>query len=377
MQDRQRDVFRGQQFGHAGTRAAHHHVVFECHETIVRFGQIQDQRAVERFDKTHVDHGQAEFLADLVGGRHQRAKGEQGDARAAATQLGLADRQCVEVCLHRHAGTGAARIAHGGRALELETGAEHLPAFVLVRRRHHQHVRHATQVRQIEAAGVGGTVRANHAAAVDRKQHVEVLHRDIVHQLVIAALQERRVDRDHRFRAFAGHAGGERHRMLLGDGDIEIALGILLAEAHQARAFAHRRRDRQQLRIVCGHVAQPVAEHVGVGRFLAAGLADQAFIRIERRHRVVADLVAFGQLVAFAFGGDDVQQLRALQRLQRPQCLHQCGDVVAVDRAGVVEAHLLEQGGRHEHAFPVFFPAAHEFRGRLVLVAEQLLAAFA
>ena len=71
---------------------------------------------------------------------------------------------------------------------------------------------------------MGRAIGADHAAAVDREQHVEVLDRDVVHQLVVAALQERRIDRDHRLGAFAGHAGGERHRVLLGDGDVEVAL---------------------------------------------------------------------------------------------------------------------------------------------------------
>jgi hypothetical protein len=86
---------------------------------------------------------------------------------------------------------------------------------------------------------------------------------------------------------------------------------------------------------------------------------------------VVADLVAFGQLVALALGGDDMQQLRTLQALERGQHVVQRVDVVAVDRAGVVETHFLEQGGRHEHALPVFFPAPHEARGAAAaLVAE-------
>ena len=117
-----------------------------------------------------------------------------------------------------------------------------------------------------------GAVRADHAAAVDREQHVEFLDGDVVHQLVVTALQEGRVDRDDGFRAFAGHAGGERDRVLFGDGDVEVALGIFLAETHQARAFAHRRRDREQLGIGRGHVAQPVAEDIGVGRLLRARL---------------------------------------------------------------------------------------------------------
>ena len=128
-----------------------------------------------------------------------------------------------------------------------ETGAEHLPALVLVRRGHHHHVRHATQVRQVEVAGMRRAVGADHAAAVDRERRVQVLDRDVVDRLVVAALQEGRIDRHHRLGAFAGHAGGERDRMLLGDRDIEVAFGKFLRKAHQAGAFAHRRRDASSL----------------------------------------------------------------------------------------------------------------------------------
>ncbi|MCW0449647.1 hypothetical protein NB706_002481 [Xanthomonas sacchari] len=225
---------------------------------------------------------------------------------------------------------------------------------------------------------MGGAIRADHAAAVDREQHIELLHRHVVHQLVVAALQEGGIDRHHGLGTVHGHARGQGHRVLLGDGHVEIALRVFLAETHQARALAHRRGDRQQRRLGRGHVADPVAEHVGVGRRLGARLGHQTLARIERAHGVVADLVALGQFVALALGGDDVQQLRTLEGLERLQRAEQRRQVVAVDRAGVVEAHFLEQRGRHEHTLPVLFPAPHEACGGVaLLVAEDLLAALA
>ena len=60
-----------------------------------------------------------------------------------------------------------------------------------------------------------------------------------MNQLVVAALQEGGVDRHHWFHAFAGHAGGQRDRVLFSNGDVEVTLGIGLREANQIRAFAH------------------------------------------------------------------------------------------------------------------------------------------
>ena len=83
--------------------------------------------------------------------------------------------------------------------------------------------------RQVVAALVRGAVAADQAGAVEREHHRQVLQRDVVDQLVVAALQEGRVDRHHRLQALAGEAGGEGHRVLLGDGDVEVALRKALA----------------------------------------------------------------------------------------------------------------------------------------------------
>jgi hypothetical protein len=70
---------------------------------------------------------------------------------------------------------------------------------------------------------MGGTVSADEAGAVDRKAHRQVLDRDVMHDLVIGALQEGRIDRAERLVAFRGEPGGKGHRMLLGNADIEGA----------------------------------------------------------------------------------------------------------------------------------------------------------
>ena len=66
-------------------------------------------------------------------------------------------------------------------------------------------------------------VGADDAAAVEREDDRQVLQRDVVDQLVVGALQEGGIDRDDRLEPFAGQAGGEGHRMLLGDADIVVA----------------------------------------------------------------------------------------------------------------------------------------------------------
>ncbi len=209
---------------------------------------------------------------------------------------------------------------------------------------------------------MGGTVGADQAAAVEREHHRQVLDLHVVDQLVVAALQERRVDRHHRFVAFAGHAGGEGHRMLFGNSHIKVALGILLCELDHARAFAHRRCDAHQPRIFLRHVAQPFAENLGIGRLACAALlpgGDTGLV-IEFRHTVIEDRVSFGQLVALTLARDHVQKLRALEAPDVVQRRHQCVEIVTVNRPDVVETELLEHRARRDHALDVFFSAARK-----------------
>ena len=63
---------------------------------------------------------------------------------------------------------------------------------------------------------------------------------------------------------------------------------------------------------------------------------------------MVEHRVGFGQFVALALLGDDVQELRALEALQVLQGGDQGIQIMAVDGADVVEAQFFEQGARGE-----------------------------
>ncbi len=322
--------------------------------------QALDQVDVQRLHEAHVRDRRIEFVAGQDAVRDHRAERQDGDVLAAAAHFALADLDRVQGFHDWRADTGAARIAHGRRARIVVSRREHLAAFVFVRRSHDDHVRDAAQIGQVVVAGVGRAIGANQARAVQREGHVEVLQRHVVDQLVVAALQERRVDRQHGLDAFGGHAGGERHRMLLGDADVEVALRVFLVEADHARAFAHRRRDADQALIGRCHVAQPVAEDFGVGDLARRGGRLDAFEVIELAGAVVQDRLGLGQLVALALLGHHVQELRALELLDVFQRRDQGFEVMAVDRADVIEAEFLEHRGRDHHALRMFFELARQ-----------------
>ncbi len=219
-------------------------------------------------------------------------------------------------------------------------------------------------------------VGADDARAIDREHHRQVLQRDVVDQLVVATLQESRVDRDDRLHALAGEPGGKGHRVLLGNADVEIAVGEALREFDQSRALAHRRRDRNQPRGRPAPCRTASRRTPGCTRPCRPPSANDPHRRVEFRHAVVEDRVFLGARVAVSLARDDVQELRALELAQVGERLRQQLDVVAVDRTDVVEAQLLEQGAGQHHALDVLFGALRELAHRRQL-RQHLLAAAA
>ncbi len=102
--------------------------------------------------------------------------------------------------------------------------------------------------------------------AVDGEAHRQLLDGDVVHDLVVAALQEGRVDRRERLEALAGEAGGEGDGVLLGDADIEAALGKALGELVEAGARRHRGGDGDDLLVGLGLGDQRLGEDGLIGR---------------------------------------------------------------------------------------------------------------
>ena len=115
-----------------------------------------------------------------------------------------------------------------------------------VLRRGDRHAGHREHVRDVVEAHVGLAVLAHESRAVHAEDDRQVLDRDVVDDVVVGALQERGVDGADRPDALRREPGGERHRVALGDADVEEPLGILLREDAGAGAPGHRRGDRHQ-----------------------------------------------------------------------------------------------------------------------------------
>ena len=337
-----------------------------------------DQIGIERLHEAHVGHCRVELLCRGKRRMQHAAEGENRDAMATAfafaAQLSFADRQRTHFMLHADAGPASPRIAHRTGCIERKCRVEHLPALVLVSRSHHRRVGETTKVAQVEATGVRRPVSSDKTRAVDREHHGQILQHHVVDQLVVSTLQESGIDRDHRFDSLARQSRGEGHGVLLGDADVEISFRVFLGKANHARSFAHRRGDPDQPLIALGHVAQPIAKDLRIGRF-ASGFGDNADSGIELCHPVIENRVVLGARIAVAFTRHDVQKLGSRKLLHVGERSQQRVKIMPVYGADVVESEFLEKRPGEHHAFHVLFPSLGQFLDRRHLGEHFLTAA--
>ncbi len=111
---------------------------------------------------------------------------------------------------------------------------EHVTALRLVSRYHHYQIGQAAQVTEVKCALMGGAVCADDTCTIDGQSHIEFLDSNIMNQLVVGALQKRRIDGHDRFETFARQSAGKGDCVLFRNTDVEIAIGVLLGELHQS-----------------------------------------------------------------------------------------------------------------------------------------------
>jgi hypothetical protein len=201
--------------------------------------------------------------------------------------------------------------------------------------------------------------------AVDGEADGQLLDRHVVDHLVIAALQEGRVERAERLHPGRGHAGAERHRVLLGNADIEAAAREALGEEVEAGAFGHRGGDRDDALIALGFADQALGEDLGVGRRVRGRLLLGAGHHVELADAVVLVGGGLGGGVTLALLRQRVDEDRpGAARLGDPEDRDEALHVVPVDRADIGEAEFLEKRATDGHAL-------HEFPGAAGAVLER------
>ena len=122
------------------------------------------------------------------------------------------------------------------------TSSEQLAKARSVARQRDPHAGHQRQDRQVPHAVVTRSVVAGDASPVEHERDRQAVQADVHQNLVERPVQERGVDAEHRVQATHGHARGRRHRVLLGDADVDDAIRVGLRERGRARPGATSRR---------------------------------------------------------------------------------------------------------------------------------------
>ena len=167
---------------------------------------------------------------------------------------------------------------------------------------------------------MGRAIGPHNAGPVQGKGDGKVLQADVVEDLIKAPLQERGIDGGHRPHTLDSEPGGKGDGVLLGDADIETALGIGLLEEIEACAIQHGRSHRHDLLVLPGQFRQGTAENLGVagrsrpGRVGYRLLHDPGF-GIEGGHTMPLEGILHGRVIAKALLGLHVQQDGALGHL--------------------------------------------------------------
>ncbi len=359
----QRDVDArvAQRLGDGRTDAADTRVVLDRDDHAVLCRERR-QLLVHRLDPARVDDGGGDALlleqgGDLQAHRGQRAHRDQQHVRPLGARL--AEHVHPADAAHgRHGGADGAlgEADHRRRVVDLDGLAQLGADLVGVARGGEAQAGDDLQDRHVPHAVVGGAVGAGHAGPVQHERHTALVQRDVHQHLVEGAVEEGRVDREDGVQAAGGQAGRGDRAVLLGDADVEDPLRELLGELVQADRLEHRGGDRDDVLALLAERDHLLAED---GRPVGAGGGDrQAGVRVDLADRVeTIRLVLERRAVAAALLGEAVHDDRAVEPLGAGQRGLQRLDVVAVDRADVLQAEVLEHALRRDEVLEALLGA--------------------
>ena len=144
--------------------------------------------------------------------------------------------------------------------------------------------------------------------------------------------------------AFSREPGREGDAVLLGNADVEGALGKCLLEKVDAGARRHCRGDGDDLVVLARFLDQALAENLLIGGRGRLRLDLRAGGDVELDHAVVFVGGFFRRLVALALLRHDVNEDRPVLHVAHVlQHRQQMVDVMAVDRSDIKEAEFVEQ----------------------------------
>ena len=337
-------------------------------EDIAPRGEKLDGRGIEGFDPSSIDDRcrDPEFFEFGGGGEGEFAHVAEGDDRCAgavAEDFRFADFQKAGLFCGDGPGACAARVADRRRPVVVGDCPEHIDEFLLVLRLHVDDARHWAEVGDVEESVVGWTVVAGEARAVHAESDIEVLESDVVDNHIVGPLHKGAVDGKKWLHAARSHAAREEGGVFLGDPDIVASVGMPFGEMDEAGAGWHGCGDGHDPVIRVREVGEVFAKELRVGRRVRwFGLAG-----VEVKFAKAVELVRLFKRgsVAFPLLREDVEDDGLVLCLEELEGFCKQGDIVAIHRAVVADAEVLEDDARGDEVLEGSLRLVGEFAGPL------------
>mmetsp|Transcript_7885 Transcript_7885/g.11645 ORF Transcript_7885/g.11645 Transcript_7885/m.11645 type:complete len:333 (-) Transcript_7885:788-1786(-) len=244
--------------------------------------------------------------------------------------------------------TAATRVPQTRRTfVVLGASSNHIFQLNLITGTHDLQLRDATKVGQIITSVVRGPIISNQTSTVHDNAHRQVLYGNIVHNGIIATLQEGTVDAAERFEPFASHTGSHGDGVLLGNADIKCTLGEATTENIQTSSTRHGSSYGDYGSVLSGLINERVGKDAGEAR------GDGRLRRFELHTSSEVEFTDSVHLIRGSQGGRvamsllcfDVKEnrLRTVRITQRLENAHEVLHIVTIYGTHVVETKFLKQ----------------------------------
>src|SRR5437868_2009832 len=114
-------------------------------------------------------------------------------------------------------------------------------------------------------------ISTDNPGPINGEHNRKTLNCDVVYELVVRALQKRRVNCDDRPHSLSSKAGAKSQCMLLSNTNIKIALRKATLEIDKTGSFPHRWRNGHDPCVLFCFVTYPVAKNLRVGNRFCLG----------------------------------------------------------------------------------------------------------
>ena len=229
-------------FKNRATEAAAERALLDRDNKAALFHRFENRLGIERLreasiDDTDVETIRPQFLGGANAIAEQRAEGNEHAIQTPFVNLGFAkfdrSRRTFDACDVR------LWITDGSRTVVAHREIQHRRDIGFVAGSHHHEIREAAEVGVVERPMMCRAIGANQARTIQTQHDGQVLQRDLLKNLVKAALQERAVDINDWSHPTLRHAGRERDGVTFTDAGVEEAIGNLGANFIERVAGTH------------------------------------------------------------------------------------------------------------------------------------------